>query len=182
MASINELKEVLKETLEERGVLNEIRAKVRAEIFNSLNEQSREKNQSKQPSNENLIINELIREYLLFNNYNNTLSVFLPEASQPIKPPFDRNYISKKLKVLEDRNTKELPLLYGLSFGLKKVVASNEDYEGASENIKGERMNVIPKKEDVGYEEKPVKVSDIFKTEDPNFFMYKSEKENLKYK
>jgi hypothetical protein len=30
MASINELKEVLKETLEERGVLSQIRARIRA--------------------------------------------------------------------------------------------------------------------------------------------------------
>ena len=29
-------------------------------------------------SNENLVINELIREYLIFNGYRETLSVFLP--------------------------------------------------------------------------------------------------------
>lgn len=31
-----------------------------------------------EPCNENLIINELIREYLIFNGYRDTLSVFLP--------------------------------------------------------------------------------------------------------
>ena len=31
-----------------------------------------------EPSNDNLVINELIREYLVFNNYRETLSVFLP--------------------------------------------------------------------------------------------------------
>ena len=31
-----------------------------------------------EPSHENLIINELIREYLVFNNLRETLSVFLP--------------------------------------------------------------------------------------------------------
>jgi len=178
MASVNELKEVLKETLEERGVLNEIRARVRAEIFNSLNDQSKDKNSKQSVSNENLIINELIREYLVFNNYNNTLSVFLPESSQPIKPPFDRAYISKKLKVLEDKNSRELPLVYGLAFGLKKIVASSEDYEGVNNKSYG---NVIPKKEEV-YEDKAVKISEIFKPEDPQMFMYKSEQENYKYK
>ena len=69
MASINELKEVLKETLEEKGVLSEVRAKIRAEIFNSLNDKPR--NIPSLP-NENLIINELIREYLIFNNYHHT--------------------------------------------------------------------------------------------------------------
>lgn len=38
MASINELKDVLKETLEERGVLSQIRARIRSEIFSTLND------------------------------------------------------------------------------------------------------------------------------------------------
>ncbi len=33
MATIEELKDVLKDTLEERGVLSKIRARIRAEIF-----------------------------------------------------------------------------------------------------------------------------------------------------
>ena len=36
MSTLKELNDVLKETLEERGVLKDIRAKVRAEIFKSL--------------------------------------------------------------------------------------------------------------------------------------------------
>jgi len=38
MSNIQELKDVLKETLEERGVLSEIKSRIRAEIFNALNE------------------------------------------------------------------------------------------------------------------------------------------------
>ena len=34
-------------------------------------------------SHENLIINELIREYLDYNQYKHTLSVLLPETGQP---------------------------------------------------------------------------------------------------
>ena len=30
------------------------------------------------PTNQNLLINELIREYLIFNGYRETLSIFLP--------------------------------------------------------------------------------------------------------
>ena len=77
MASINELKEVLKETLEDRGVLQEVKARIRAEIFNTLNEKPTKKPEL---SNENLIINELIREYLVFNNYTHALAVLLPES------------------------------------------------------------------------------------------------------
>jgi lisH domain-containing protein FOPNL len=97
MASINELKEVLKETLEERGVLSQIRARIRAEIFSTLNDSPPNRPDL---SNENLIINELIREYLAFNGYQHTLSVFLPESGQPQSPPFDRSYITKQLKVV----------------------------------------------------------------------------------
>lgn len=80
MATINELKDVLKETLEERGVLSQLRAKIRAEIFSTLNDNPAQKPEL---SNENLLINELIREYLVFNNYSHTLAVFLPETGQP---------------------------------------------------------------------------------------------------
>lgn len=59
-----------------------------------------------------MLINELIREYLEFNNYHHSLSVFIPETGQPQQPPFDRNFIAKKLKIIEDKNTRDLPLLY----------------------------------------------------------------------
>jgi len=81
MATINELKEALKESLEERGVLPKIRANIRAEIFQTLNEQ--QPTVKTELSNENLVINELIREYLEFNNYAHSQSVFIPESGQP---------------------------------------------------------------------------------------------------
>ena len=113
MATLNELKDVLKETLDDRGVLSEIRARIRAEIFGALNDKQNEKPKL---SSENTIINELIREYLVFNNYNHTASVFVPESGQPEDPPFDRDYITKRLKVVEDANSRELPLIYGIIF------------------------------------------------------------------
>ena len=69
-----------------------------------------------------MILNELIRDYLLFNGYSHTLAVFLPETGQPTPPPFDRNYIAKKLRVVEDQGSRELPLIYGLTFGAKKLL------------------------------------------------------------
>ena len=68
------------------------------------------------------MINELIREYLTFNGYQHTLAVFLPESGQPTNPPFERNYITRQLKLVEDRKSQELPLLYGLTFGNKKSI------------------------------------------------------------
>ena len=141
MASVNELKEVLKETLEERGVLSQVRARLRAEIFNTLNDNPTTKPEL---SNENMVINELIRDYLQFNGYTHSLAVFLPETGQPTPPPFDRNYIAKKLRVVEDQGSRELPLVYGLTFGAKKLLAEEEPqqqqqpYENIFE-IKGRR-------------------------------------------
>ena len=62
------------ETLEHRGVLGQLRARIRAEVFRALDEQT----EPHPPlSNENLLVNELIREYLDFNKYKYTSSVFL---------------------------------------------------------------------------------------------------------
>ena len=53
--------DVLKDTLENRGVLGQVKARIRAEIFAALDDNSLP---PPKLSNENLIINELIREYL----------------------------------------------------------------------------------------------------------------------
>jgi hypothetical protein len=46
-----------------------------------------------EPSDDTLVINELIREYLIFNGYRDTLSVFLPESGHPQTRPFDRQFL-----------------------------------------------------------------------------------------
>ena len=66
-ATIEELKDVLRETLENRGALGGVRAHLRAEVSNAL--EDRTGVQRPDISNENLIINELIREYLVFNRW-----------------------------------------------------------------------------------------------------------------
>ena len=49
------------------------------------------------PPQENVLINELIREYLMYNGYYNTASVLVTESGQPVDPPFDRHYMERKL-------------------------------------------------------------------------------------
>ena len=79
-SDLEDLRDVLKDTLENRGVLGQVKARIRAEIFAALDDNSLP---PPKLSNENLIINELIREYLEYNNYRQSLSVFLPETGQP---------------------------------------------------------------------------------------------------
>ncbi|XP_065588735.1 centrosomal protein 20 isoform X1 [Cyrtonyx montezumae] len=110
MATIAELKAVLKDTLEKRGALGQIKARIRAEVFNALDDQS----EPRPPlSHENLLINELIREYLEFNKYKYAASVLTAEAGQP-EVPLDRQFLVKELNIVEDANGKSVPLLYGI--------------------------------------------------------------------
>lgn len=122
MTTLNEMKEVLKEQLEKNGSLNEIRAKLMSEIFNSLNNNPK---QGQNLSNQNLLINELIREYLVFNNYNYTNSVLVSEAGQPARP-VDRSIVASQLNLMESSESRQLPLLYSVVFGLKSRA---EEYE-----------------------------------------------------
>lgn len=64
---------VLREALENKGVVNEVKSKLRAEVFKILEDNSYEK---PRVSQENLLINELIREYMEFNHYKYSKSVF----------------------------------------------------------------------------------------------------------
>ncbi|NP_001006170.1 centrosomal protein 20 [Gallus gallus] len=110
MATIAELKAVLKDTLEKRGALRQIKARIRAEVFNALDDQS----EPRPPlCHENLLINELIREYLEFNKYKYSASVLTAEAGQP-EVPLDRQFLVKELNIVEDANGKSVPLLYGI--------------------------------------------------------------------
>lgn len=67
MSSFEELRSAVQDSLEHNGSLGEIRAKLRAEIFSALQHPTETK--PKLP-NENLIINELILEYLNYNHLN----------------------------------------------------------------------------------------------------------------
>lgn len=71
---------VLRDTLEKRGALGHLKAQIRAEVFGVLDD-----DQEPRPtlSHENLLINELIREYLEFNKYKYTASVLMAGKGAP---------------------------------------------------------------------------------------------------
>ena len=129
MTSIEDLKNALKETLEQKGVLNQIRAIMRQSIFEAI--ESDDKPQAKL-SNENLIINELIKEYLVFNNYLHSASVFQAETGQP-KDKLDRNFIANTLNIVESPSSRQVPLLYSIVFGLERKninESQKQEFEG----------------------------------------------------
>ncbi|XP_012974061.1 centrosomal protein 20 isoform X1 [Mesocricetus auratus] len=110
MATVAELKAVLKDTLEKRGVLGHLKARIRAEVFNALDDDHEPRPSL---SHENLLINELIREYLEFNKYKFTASVLIAESGQPIVP-LDRQFLIRELNAFEDSKDNSIPLLYGI--------------------------------------------------------------------
>ncbi|XP_075574981.1 centrosomal protein 20 isoform X4 [Pelecanus crispus] len=92
MATVAELKAVLKDTLEKRGALGQIKARIRAEVFNALDDRS----EPRPPlSHENLLINELIREYLEYNKYKYAASV-LTAVLRILGKPLFQNLASLK--------------------------------------------------------------------------------------
>ncbi|KAJ6655945.1 hypothetical protein lerEdw1_004530 [Lerista edwardsae] len=104
MATVRELKAVLKDTLEKRGVMGQIKARIRAEVFNAMDDQSEPRPAL---SHENLLINELIREYLEFNRYKYASSVLTAEAGQP-EIPLDRDFLVNELNIVEDPNSRSV--------------------------------------------------------------------------
>eukprot|EP00929_Paragymnodinium_shiwhaense_P016665 TRINITY_DN125213_c0_g1_i1.p1 TRINITY_DN125213_c0_g1~~TRINITY_DN125213_c0_g1_i1.p1 ORF type:complete len:214 (+),score=64.96 TRINITY_DN125213_c0_g1_i1:83-724(+) len=124
-ASLDELKQALVETLDGRGVLGQVKAKVRAEIFAALDD---EQVPRPQLPPENVIINELIREYFEYNGYHHALSVLLPESGHPEERQFDRRFLASELRVQEDERSRSLPLMYALVRGLR----SQEDLAASS--------------------------------------------------
>jgi hypothetical protein len=51
------------------------------------------------------LLNELFRDYLRFNGYGHTLSVFLSESGQPPSPALDRAFLMRELGVSEVKRT-----------------------------------------------------------------------------
>ena len=113
---MEDLKNALKETLQNRGVLGGLKAAIRSEIFAALDDQEVSRPRL---NDENLLINELIREYLIHNNYNHSLSVFLAESGQPTNPVMERVHMARELKISEDARSRSVPLMYGLVRGLR---------------------------------------------------------------
>ena len=121
MTTVEELKNALKETLEQKGVLNEIRAKMRQSIFEAI--ESDDKPQPKL-SNENLIINALIKEYLDYNNYLHTASVFQAESGQP---KLDRNFITSQLNASKQIQLQQTQKINSLTFQIQQLQNENQN-------------------------------------------------------
>ena len=117
MDSIEKLKSSLKESLINKGILNEIKAHMRQEIYNILDNDN-DINQKPKLTKENIIINELIKEYFNFNGYKFSSNVLQSEVGQT-NNNLNRNDIIRELNIIENENNKNKPILYNILSGLQ---------------------------------------------------------------
>ena len=122
-----ELFEAVEEVLKEKGVLDQLTCQVRAEILQVLKTSfatqktaSKEKKEvSSVSSSSNFIVNELIKEYLDYNGYQNTGDILAIESNLP-KKRITRVELETSLKVHSGPNAKQVPLLYSIVSDLRK--------------------------------------------------------------
>ncbi|OII72884.1 uncharacterized protein cubi_00856 [Cryptosporidium ubiquitum] len=142
--SLEELRSAVKSELEKKGILSEIRARLMAEILYSLTEEVR-KNVSKKLgefilfkyyfqndenkdnlnniSDENLILNSLIYDYLVYNGYQSTGKVLLKESKMDSESKEGKSEYTNEKQILSTEELKsilrvednsDLPILYSL--------------------------------------------------------------------
>ena len=123
-----ELFEAVEEVLKEKGVLNQLTCQVRAEILQVLKSSfvtdqkktATATEAEKLPTNaSNFIVNELIKEYLDYNGYDNTANVLAIESNLP-KKRITRVELETTLKVHSGPNAKKVPLIYSIVSDLRK--------------------------------------------------------------
>ena len=120
-----ELFEAIEEVLNEKGVLNQMTCQVRAEILQVLKSSfvTKKKSEASEAEakvpNSNFIVNELIKEYLDYNGYDNTADVLAIESNLP-KKRITRVELETTLKVHSGPNAKRVPLLYSIVSDLRK--------------------------------------------------------------
>jgi len=104
-------------SLKESGFLNEVECQTRKEVLKALvGDGSGAADQDKPESN--FVINELIREYLDWNNLSQTSQVLVLESGQP-QTPVQRSDIESALKIQTGPNSSRVPLLYTIVSALK---------------------------------------------------------------
>jgi len=112
-----QLTSALQETLERSGTLDNIRSQLRATILRCMTECLPNNATSASPTPppevkppiENVLINEMIIEYLSFNGYGQSLAVFAAETNPGVAVLGDA-FIRNEVGLL--RSTSSLPMLY----------------------------------------------------------------------
>uniref|UniRef100_A0A023FN67 FGFR1 oncogene partner (FOP) N-terminal dimerisation domain-containing protein n=1 Tax=Amblyomma cajennense TaxID=34607 RepID=A0A023FN67_AMBCJ len=131
MNSDTDLKAALTEILENNGVLSSLRANLRSEILKAVEEPVRDA-PPKLPE-QNCLINELVLEYLVFNNYKRTASMLGAESGYQ-QSHVGRAFLEKELQITMSEEASQLPLLYSIL----ETLRSSGKCETSSKSKKGQ--------------------------------------------
>ncbi|KAL0832982.1 hypothetical protein ABMA28_001106 [Loxostege sticticalis] len=116
LASEHELLGAIKDLLKKSGHLNKLQAEMRAKVTEVLQERQfsihagEKKALIPAPTDEVLLVNELVREYLEWNGYLYTASVMTSEAAMA-KDKRTRAELCAEVGVRDDERSSSLPLL-----------------------------------------------------------------------
>lgn len=115
-SSQESLKAAMRDALDTSGTISHVKAEIRAAVFQSLSDVTQgevggDRVRDPPVPPENLIINELIREYLSFNGLEHTLAVFQLEA-RVADSPVPRRAVASQLNL--GGAPASVPLLYAM--------------------------------------------------------------------
>ncbi|XP_044758638.1 uncharacterized protein LOC123316562 [Coccinella septempunctata] len=105
-----DLLEAVKESLHNDGTLGKFKAELRAAVMSILNKNHVSNEPPKIPE-ETKLINELMREYMIWNGYLYSEQIFTAECGHS-KERLERDVLTTKLGVIDDAKTSKIPLLY----------------------------------------------------------------------
>ena len=116
------LEEAVKDRLEDKGVLERIRAELRKEVVKALKEGNKEKKGKQRNSQqtammqspENVLINGMILEYLRWNGMGITADTMLEEGNAIKETVMSRKETEQELNITCGENAATLPLIYSL--------------------------------------------------------------------
>ena len=89
------LQSAIKEALERKGVLRDVKARIRASVYNCLEDKTIPLPEKK--SRDLYLASELVRDLLTSLNLSSTLSVFCEEMGQPPEIQCDREFVAGEL-------------------------------------------------------------------------------------
>jgi lisH domain-containing protein FOPNL len=107
-ATLADLHDAVVSSLKDNGRYEQLQSEIRRHLFALLTDPSPA---APSASPDDFLVQELIREYLSFNGYSNSLSVFLRETASP-PDPMNRDFLSQALNASAHRH---VPLLYSLA-------------------------------------------------------------------
>jgi hypothetical protein len=148
---MEDLKNLVIQSLETRGVLGQIRAKLRSSVFKIVDEQDQKLNMGCGLNWENTalykvadtkvgtLIAEIIREFMEHLRMDYSLSVFIPECS--ISPErLNKEEILSKCGIKNPQLFSELPLFYYILYFFIYNLISNPENEKFFSDIEGKEI------------------------------------------